>query len=128
MKKLNKKEIEGLLKRKYWTIVCRSEASDDANVLNGRFLLVTKDEGTQEEVWKARFIVQVHRYFFNKMLVHDISVARRYTTKILVGSAAIFGFRLFSTYVTQHTYKLQIILTETFSLTLRKNSNPTPIS
>ena len=96
-----KKEIEGLIKRGTWKIVCRSEVPDDANILNGRFVLAIKDEGTDREIWKARFIVQGHRDRFKKSLVHDISVARQYAIKMLVGIASIFGFRLFSSDVIQ---------------------------
>jgi len=96
-----KKEIEGLLKRKTWKIVCREEVPDNANILRGRFILAIKDEGTDREIWKARFVVQGHRDKLKKLLVHDISVARQHSTKILIGIAAIFGFRLFSTDVTQ---------------------------
>lgn len=35
------------------------------------------------------------------MLFHDLSVARQYATKLLVGIASIFGFRLLPTDVTQ---------------------------
>ena len=96
-----KKEIEGLIKRKTWKIVCRSEVPDDANILGGRFVLAIKDEGTNREIWKARFIVQGHLDGLKNWLVHNISVIRQHAIKMLVGIAAIFGFQLFSTDVTQ---------------------------
>ena len=48
-----KKEIEGLIKRKTWKIVCRSEVPDFANILGGIFVLEINDEGTNREIWKA---------------------------------------------------------------------------
>lgn len=35
------------------------------------------------------------------MLFYDISIARQYSTKLLIGLASMFGFRLFSTDFTQ---------------------------
>ena len=96
-----KKEIEGLVKNKTWKIVCGNEVPYDANVLNGRFVLAIKDANTDKERWKARFVVQGHRDKLKKSLVHDISVAKQHSIKKLIGIAAIFDFRLFSTDVTQ---------------------------
>lgn len=58
--KAKQKEIEGLLKRKTWKIVCRGEVSDNANILIGRFVLAIKDVSTDKEIWKAGFVVQGH--------------------------------------------------------------------
>lgn len=59
------------------------------------------DEITRKEIWKSRFILQAHRDKMKKSLVHDIPVARKYAIKIVVGIATTFGFRLFSTDLTQ---------------------------
>lgn len=95
-----KNEIEGLIKRKTWKVVCRSEVPEGANVLGWRFVLAIKDEGTGNEIWKARFMVQGHKDFMKNSLVHNLSVDKQHAIKILVEIAAIFGFRLFSTDVT----------------------------
>ena len=79
----------------------RNEIPDNANVLNGRFVLTIKDSGTKSEVWKARYVVQGHKDKMKRSFVHDTSNARQFSIKLLVGIAALFGFRLFSTDVTQ---------------------------
>ena len=82
-------------------IVCKSEAPKNANILGGRFFLAIKDEGTNEEVWKAQFVVQGYRDKLKTSLVHDTATPRQHSTRVLIGLAAICGFRLFSTDVTQ---------------------------
>lgn len=57
-----RKEIESLIKRKTWTVVCRSDVLDDASILTCRVLFGNKDAVTQREVWKAGFILQGHGY------------------------------------------------------------------
>ena len=81
----------------------------------GRFVLAIKDEGTDKEVWKARFIVQGYRDKLKTSLVHDTSTARQYSIRILTGLAAIFGFRLFSTDVTQaHLQSAENLMRDVF--------------
>ena len=46
------KEIEGLLKRKTWKIVCRSEIPEDGNLSKARFIFAIKDEGTDKKYGK----------------------------------------------------------------------------
>ena len=99
--KAKQKEINGLIEGGTWKIVAKDEVPENANVMGGRFVLAIKDDGTDKEVWKARFIVQGYRDKLKTSLVHDRSTARQYFVRILIGLAAIFGFRLFSTDVTQ---------------------------
>lgn len=61
IRRTEKKEIEALVKRDTRKLVSKKSLPSDANILNGRFLLARKDEGTDKEVWKALFIVQWHR-------------------------------------------------------------------
>jgi len=81
--------------------VNKENVPKDANILGGRFVLSIKDEGTNKEVWKARYVVQGFRDKMKTSLVHDNATARPHSTRILVGLASSFGFRLFSTDVTQ---------------------------
>ena len=106
-----RKKINGLIKRGTWKIVARNEVPENANVMGGRYVLTIKDEGTNTEVWKARFIVQGYRDKLKTSLVHDTSTARQYSVRIRIGIATIFGFPLFSTDVMshKHTYKAQNI-------------------
>lgn len=55
-----------------------------------------KDGKTQRKAWKETVTVQWNRDIFKKMLLHYLSVARLYTTELLVGLAATFGVWLFS--------------------------------
>lgn len=55
----------------------------------------------QNEIWKARFVVQGHRYNIKKSLVHDFSVVIQHSMKLTVGLASILDFRLFSSAVMQ---------------------------
>lgn len=75
-------------------MILRSEVPADAIISKGRFVLAMKDEGTDNETWKARFVLQGHCDAMKESLVHEISVARQRTSKRLVGLAAMFCFRI----------------------------------
>lgn len=60
-----------------------------------------KDEGTDNEIWKARFIVQGRCDTMKKSLVHGTSAAGQHTAKTLVGLEAVFRFRVYSNDVMQ---------------------------
>jgi Reverse transcriptase (RNA-dependent DNA polymerase) len=96
-----RKEIQGLIDRGTWKVVTQDSVSNDANILGGRFVLSIKDEGTENEVWKARIVVQGYLDHLKTSLVHDTATSRQHSSRLLVGLAASFGFRLFSTDVTQ---------------------------
>ena len=76
-----------------WKVVLKEEIPGNSNVLNGRFVLVIKNKGTNEEIYKARFVVQGHRDREKHFLVHDSPNLRQSSTRLLVAIAAIFGFR-----------------------------------
>jgi hypothetical protein len=90
-----------LIDRGTWRVVAKEEVSYNASILGGRFVLAIKDEGTDKEVWKARFVVQGYRDHLKASLVHETATSRQHSSRALVGLAAIFGFNLFSTDVTQ---------------------------
>lgn len=96
-----KKEIQGLVNKGTWKIIMKNEMSPNPNILGGRFVLAIKDGGTPKERWKARFVVQGHRDKMKRSLVHDSPNAKQQSTRLVVGLASVFGFRLFSTDVTQ---------------------------
>ena len=52
-------------------------------------------------MYKARYVVQGYTDKLKSSLVHENRTARQFSVKILVGLAAVFDFRLFSTDVTQ---------------------------
>ena len=69
--------------------------------MKGRFVLAIKDSGTDKEIWKARYAVQGYKDNLKQSLFHDTNTARNYSVRMLVGLASLFGFRLYSTDVTQ---------------------------
>jgi len=94
-------ELQGLIDRDTWEIVSRSKIPKGANVMGARFVLTIKDEGTENERWKARLVVQGFNDNMKSCIVHDIPILRHFSVKIIVAVAALMGFRLFSTDVTQ---------------------------
>lgn len=82
-------------------MVLKDEMPDNENVIGGRFVLAIKDGGTDREIFQARFVVQGYRDKMKNSLIHDSSTTKHSSTKLLIGLAAIFGYRLFSTDVCQ---------------------------
>jgi hypothetical protein len=74
---------------------------ENPNIMGGRFVLTIKDSGTSKEIYKARNVVQGFRDKKKPSLVHDASTSKQQSTKLLIGLAANFGNRIFSTDVTQ---------------------------
>jgi hypothetical protein len=99
-------EIAGLIERGTWKVVPRSELPETANIMNGRFVLSIKNAGTEEEVFKARYLIRGYRDKMKTSLVHNSPTSRKASTKLLVGLAAFFGFQLFSTDVTQALFTI----------------------
>jgi Reverse transcriptase (RNA-dependent DNA polymerase) len=75
-------------------VTVSSELPTGANVLNGRFVVTIKDVGTEKEIYKARYVVQGHRDKEKTSMVHHNTTARQQSTRLLIGLAAIFGFRV----------------------------------
>lgn len=65
-----------------------------ANIMGGRFVLAIKDDGTENEVYKARLAVQGHTDAEKNLLVHILPNIWQQTVRILIAIAAISGFRL----------------------------------
>jgi hypothetical protein len=79
----------------------RDEMPAGANMMDGHFVLAIKNASTNEEMFKARFVVKGYRDKLKKRLVHDATTSRISSARLLVGLAALFGFRLFSVDVTK---------------------------
>lgn len=47
------------------------EISPNKNILHGRFVLATEDEGTNKEIWKEIFVLRGHKGNMEQSLVHD---------------------------------------------------------
>lgn len=59
-------------------------------------LLARKDPGTFRENVKARFVVQDHEDSTKSSLDHGTSFARSQATRMFIGIAAIFRYRIFN--------------------------------
>ena len=68
----------------------------NANVLGGRFVYTLKNAGLDNEQPKARYVAQGHKDREKPFIVHSIPTLRQSSTKILVSTAAVRGFRIFS--------------------------------
>jgi Reverse transcriptase (RNA-dependent DNA polymerase) len=89
-----KRDIEGIVDNGTWAVTVSSEVPTGANVLNGRFVVTIKDVDTEREIYKARYVVQCHRDKEKTSMVHHNTTARQQSTRLLIGLAAIFGFRV----------------------------------
>ena len=90
-----------MIKRGTWKVVCQSEVPDDANIRGGRFVLAIKNPDTDEEIYKARFVVQGHKDKEKDFLIHDSPTISTAYIRILIAIAGIFGFRIWSTDIIQ---------------------------
>lgn len=81
--------------------MCRKDVPSDANVFGGCFVLAIKNARTEDELYKARFVVQGHTDIEKKMLVHNRTNLRQGSIRMLIAIAAVFGFRIWSQDVSQ---------------------------
>lgn len=77
------------------------DVPNNANILGGRFVLAIKNEGTTDEVWKARFAVEGYRGNFKTSFVHNFAAVWQYSICVLIAKSTTLNFLIFSTNVTQ---------------------------
>lgn len=94
------KEIVGLLDKNAFRVVLKEEIKPVANVLGGRFVLTIKQKNTDQELFKARFVVQGHLDREKELLVHASTTVSQQAVNMLLSLDPIFGFRLRSEYIT----------------------------
>jgi hypothetical protein len=94
-------EIKGLMTRGTWKVVLRDEMPAGANLMSDRFKLAIKNVSTNEETFKAIFVVKGYRDKLKTRLVHDATTSRISSARLLVGLATVFSFRLLSVDVNQ---------------------------
>lgn len=88
---------------------------NDANIIDNRFFLAIKDEGTGYEVWKARFVVQGYCNVLKTSLVHNSPTAKQSLIKILLVLTTNLKFVILSTDVTQaYLYSAEISIHELY--------------
>jgi Reverse transcriptase (RNA-dependent DNA polymerase) len=96
-----KREIKGLMNKNTWKIVDKETIPKDANILNGRFVLTIKNANSDDEICKARYVVQGHKDREKSLLVHNSTTVRQSSTRLIMTLAATFGFRIWSQDVKQ---------------------------
>jgi len=69
---------------------------DNANILGARFVLAIKQPNTPTEVAKARYVAQGCGDRDKPFIVHNLSMLRQSSTKVILSTSAVFGWRLFS--------------------------------
>jgi Reverse transcriptase (RNA-dependent DNA polymerase) len=79
----------------------KSEIPANANVLRGRFVLIIKDSGTDNEIFKAIYVARGFSDIGKAHLIHDSPVSKAESTRMILSLAEIFGFRISSSDVTQ---------------------------
>lgn len=89
------KEAEGLLRRGAFERVSRSSVPEGATILGGRCVDAFKKVGTDEEMPKSRLVGQGHKDKANPFIVHSASALRQSSTRLLVSTSAVLGYRLF---------------------------------
>lgn len=94
-------EVEGLKKRRIWSVVNKKDVDENANILGGRFVLTLKNLGTPNETPKVRFVAQSYNDREKTSMVHDASTLRFSSIRVVISVANILGVRLFSHDVTQ---------------------------
>eukprot|EP00168_Porphyra_purpurea_P016741 TRINITY_DN552_c0_g1_i1.p1 TRINITY_DN552_c0_g1~~TRINITY_DN552_c0_g1_i1.p1 ORF type:complete len:862 (-),score=144.43 TRINITY_DN552_c0_g1_i1:471-2858(-) len=96
-----RKETAGLQDRGTFSAVLEGDLPPSANVIGGRFVYTLKNVGTKEELAKARFVAQGHRDQAKLFVVHNLATMRQRSTRLLVSTAAVHGWRLFAHDITQ---------------------------
>lgn len=94
-------ELEGLIKNNTWKIVYRCDIPTDAKILNGRFVLTINEERISKEIWKEICFVRRNRAGMKNASLHNKSLSRQQSTKLIVGLPAMFWSDFYSSYVTR---------------------------
>lgn len=100
-----RKKLNALSERGTWDIISKSDVPQNAHILGGRFVLAMKDEGTKNEVWKARFFVQGYRDKLKTTLEHNATTVRQVSIPELIVFSSTLNFCIFSIDVTQAYHK-----------------------
>eukprot|EP00170_Pyropia_yezoensis_P001479 contig_6504_g1483 len=94
-------EVDGLLGRGAMKVVKKRSLPKGANVVGGRFVHTLKHAGSPEERPKSRYVAQGHKDRDKRFVVHNLSTLRQRSTKMVVSTSAVCGFRLFAHDVNQ---------------------------
>lgn len=95
------KEIEGQIERGAFEIVLKDELPENANILGSRFVLSIKENRTNKEVFKTRYVVQGDKDTEKNLLVYTSSNIKHTSLRLLLCLASLFGFNIWSQDVSQ---------------------------
>lgn len=73
-------------------VVNRSKVPLHDNIHGGRLVLAIKDEGTERQVWKERFILQGYCDKIKNSIVHDTAKEEKKYNRVLISLATCFYF------------------------------------
>lgn len=88
------KKIESLVKRCNFEVFMKEDVPKEASVLGGNFVLAVKNKDSNEEIFKARYVVQGHTEKEKTLLVHSSRNLRQGSTRTITALAAIFGLNM----------------------------------
>ena len=88
----------------------------DANVLSGRFVYTLKNAGHENEQPKARYIAQGHKDREKPFILLIVPTLRQSSTKLLISTVAVLGFRILSHDVRQAYRQSKDKMTRVFYL------------
>jgi hypothetical protein len=83
-----------LLERRTFKVVHREEIPKHAPVMKGRFVLVIKTRDTDQEVYKAHYVVQGFLDPLKQRTVHNSPNPRQDTSRLALTLASICGFEV----------------------------------
>lgn len=87
--------LNALVLRGTWEVVCKESIPNDPNIMNGPIVFVIKEEGTNNAIWKALFVVQRYRDKLKTSLLKNAATTKQNSVKTLIGVGKISGSQLF---------------------------------
>ena len=95
------KELTNLLQRGTFKVVLKEEVPAECNVMSSRIVLTIKDKDTDQERYKARFVVRGFSDELKEVMVHQSPNLGQDGTRMLFALASILGFEIWSVDVSQ---------------------------
>lgn len=95
------REVDGLLGRGTMKVIKKRSLPKGANIVGGRFVHTLKHVGSPKEQPKSRYVAQGYKDRDKRFVVHNLSTLRQRSTKMVVSTSAVRGYRLFAHDVNQ---------------------------
>eukprot|EP00170_Pyropia_yezoensis_P002385 contig_10001_g2389 len=94
-------EVDGLMGPGAMKVVKKRSLPEGANIVGGRLVHTQKHVGSPEERPKSRCIAQGHKDREKRFVVHNLSTLRQRSTRMVMSTSAVRGFRIFAHDVNQ---------------------------